>query len=129
MKPGEVVSTWGEGGSGLGVVLATSRHKATVEAFDAMWTLAEHAVEHFGWDDTDEARKKAVARVAAHIGSMQRPYYWHSVTATELAEGLHCCENECEPGSWCTEGSGQAWVRVLTVDFSVVDALLDQGAA
>lgn len=29
MKPGDMMPTWGDDGHGLGVVLATSRHKRT----------------------------------------------------------------------------------------------------
>lgn len=84
--PGDMIPTWGEH-RGLGVVLATSRHKRTY----------------------DEA--KARRDLEAEGCGVPKVWIWHSHTQRYLDN--YGCAEECEVGTWCSEGDGAAWVRVL----------------
>lgn len=122
------MDTWGDGGTGLGFVLATNRHKRQVDPVDAVEALATDAVGYFGHHEDESVHRRCIDKVAAHIQTSERPFYWHSVTQGEIDDDSHYCGSDdgCEPGRWCSEGSGKAWVRVLTIDLSTVEALIDE---
>lgn len=118
MKPGDIISSWGDSGGGYAIVTSTSRHKHTIDQAEARETLLAEAVNGvIGRVDALDPWRPALA----HIGGMR----WHSVTKAEIDYGGHWCAGGgvCEPGGWCTEGGGAAWVDVLDLPNSVLYAI------
>lgn len=117
MRPGDVVPASDDDRPAIALVVATSRHQGEVtleEAYDALAAAA--ALQLIGRDVDAAPLRAAIAG--------QTPTTWRSVTATED----HACYAEVcdsEPGSWCTDGAGRAWVKVVTVTHEQVYDLLD----
>lgn len=88
MRPGDVMPTWGDG-HGFGVVLATSRHKRT---------------------DFPEAEARAILLAYEATGE-PKIHVWFSHTQQYM--DAYGCHEGCEVGTWCEDGNGKAWVRVL----------------
>lgn len=129
MKPGDIVSAHVDGDSAMGVVLATNRHKHSWPIIDAREDLAAGVIDEEGWPDHADlgypfGREQAMARVLAVVKE-SRPDYWRSVTQREIDDGSHYCMGECEPGSWCADGAGKKWVKVLSVEMSACRAVLE----
>lgn len=83
------------------VVLATSRHRRVITAAAGAELLDVPLA------DCDEM-------------------IWRSVITAEIEMGFHDCSgDDCEPGSWCVEGQGRAWVLVLYPPFVPDDFDLD----
>lgn len=94
MNPGDLIPVCGDSdGARYAVVLSTSRHKRTYGDIDARNDL--HRMYAAEGDTLDRT-----ARVV-----------WHRHTRRVLDNG--CMGPECAPGSWCEDGEGLAWVRVL----------------
>lgn len=118
MKPGEIVQAWDDDENAIGIVVATSRHKGQRlghhVARDRLAAVA--ALSLIGRDaDPDPLYRLLV---------MRNSWTWRTITASETHE---CHSDPCdgEPGEWCSEGAGQAWVEVLSVTHNEVYDLLD----
>ena len=105
-----MVHTWGEDGSGRGIVVATSRHSRHLDPDEARdRLLAEAVTDVIGRVDTLDPWRPLLH----HMVECR----WHSITTAEIVDGTHDCAGvgECQPGGWCSEGHGRAWVDVLDV--------------
>lgn len=93
-QPGDLVAVRGAiDGTRWGVILATSRHKRTCDPVTAHDELYRAYLSDGGTLDMT-----ARARWFSH---------------TQRVVDLGCVGPDCEPGSWCEDGDGQAWVDVL----------------
>lgn len=122
-EPGSILPAWDESGHGLAVVVATSRHKRKLSTGDAVALLAVEAVHYCGGASlAPEDREKAV-EVAARMVREQGVTRWRSVTQREVDEDVHGFGHDapCEPGRWCADGSGAAWMDVLSVNTGAVE--------
>lgn len=122
--PGSIVDCTYEGSMGYGVVLSTSRHVAKITYDEAVSILADVVLDHFGWDpNLPHYRHEAIDVCSLIIRDNEKPYFWRSVTKKEIDEDTHeeCgCDSECEPGSWCSGGSGSDFMEVLCTGLSEV---------
>src|SRR5690606_21162385 len=113
--PGDVIPAIGDGGSGLAVVVATSRHKQRLgdsEARDRL--LAEAVTDLLGRTDLEPYRPAIAAAPSER---------WWSVTQWEIDNDCHdycAAEGAHDAGSWCSGGSGKAWVDTIRVEFAAL---------
>lgn len=110
-RPGDVVDVVSyDGGDGYGIVLATSAHAVRLDRAAVLEDLlAECVTEVIGVTDPTPYR--------AALDEVNE-FTWRSVTQREIDLEVHCCENDqgCSPGSWCSEGAGRSWVRIVSID-------------
>lgn len=94
MRPGDLVSVYGSSdGARYASVLATSRHKAV---YDELAAFNDLHLAYLSEGDTLDMTARC---------------RWFRHTRKVLEHG--CFGPDCEPGSWCEEGDGQAWADVL----------------
>jgi len=116
-SPGDVIGSWGDGGIGHAIVIATSRHQRTIAHHEARETLLAEAVNGvLGRVDTLDPWRPLLTSITG--------MRWHSVTQAEVDNDLHFCAGDgaCDPGGWCSEGAGRAWVDVLNLTNAAVYA-------
>ena len=93
LRPGSLMPMWGDRAR-YGVVLASSRHKRTYDKASAFTDLE--------------------AMFAAENRRLESTEVWTLFSHTKAARE-NGCYGDCEAAewSWCAEGDGKAWRRVL----------------